>query len=259
MPGLRELQHRFVEAVLSGCFAAVADKISVIDSTPERRLAIYRNNTLANLRSTLCQVYPIVEALVGPVFFRPAADAYIAAHPSTSGDLNDYGGSFADFLAVFPPAAELCYLADVARLEWAVEKARYAPDHSPMQLQRLAQIPPARYGELRFQLHPALALIRSDYPLYAIWQAHQADYHGEGRVDLDSGGAQLLVTRRGSQTVVEPVDRAEFMFLVLLNEGQRLSNAVDSALEHDPAFALQQRLTQRVSNGDIVDFSLDRI
>ena len=50
------------------------------------------------------------------------------AHPSRSGDLNDYGEDFADFLADYPHARELSYLPDVARLEWLVQIVYYAAD-----------------------------------------------------------------------------------------------------------------------------------
>ena len=256
MPTLHELQHQFVAAVLSGRFDSVSDKIRVAGSTAERRLGIYRNNTFTNLRSALREVYPSIEALVGAAFFRHAADAYIAAHPSVSGDLNDYGGHFAAFLSGFAPAAGLPYLADVARLEWALESAYYAADHPPLEIARLAEISPERYADLRLALHPAATLIQSAFPLHAIWQVHQPDYAGDGQVDLASGGVNLLVARRGSNTVVEPLDSAEFIFLSTLSERKPLVAALTAALEADPAFPFQERLVQRVVSTDIVAFHL---
>jgi hypothetical protein len=256
MPALRELQLNFVEAVLSGKFDALAECIRAPGSTPERRLGIYRNNTISNLRGALREVYPIIEQLVGAEFFSQAAKEFIAAHPSTSGDLNDYGDGFADFLTGFPPAAELPYLPDVARLEWALERAYYAPDQAPLELQRLGEVSPDRYGDLRLKLHPAAALIQSDYPLGAIWEFHQPGYEGDGFIDLNAGGAMMLVTRRDMRTMMEPLDQAEFVFLKLLQENQSFVVAVTEALERDPAFPLQERLAARVMQGDIVDFCL---
>ena len=45
---------------------------------------------------------------------------------------------FPEFLARFPPAASLAYIADVARLEWAVNRALHAPDAAPLDVARLA-------------------------------------------------------------------------------------------------------------------------
>lgn len=124
---LRELQLSFVEAVLAGNDVAIASQLKVRGGTPESRLKVYRNNTFSNLRAALADVYPVILRLVGEDFFKHAATHFIRAHPSTSGDLNDYGGGFGEFLAAFPPAAELPYLCDVARLEWARRRPTTPP------------------------------------------------------------------------------------------------------------------------------------
>jgi len=256
MPALRELQLDFAESILSGKLDGVSEHIRVLGSTPEHRLSIYRNNTFSNLRGALREVYPIIEKLVGTAFFNQAATAFIAACPSASGDLNDYGDGFAEFLGGYAPAVELPYLPDVARLEWALEKAYYAADHGLLELQRLGEVAPDQYQNLRLQLHSAATLIESEYPLFAIWEVHQPDYQGEGYVDLNSGGAALLVTRRELQIVIEPLDQAEFTFLACLQKGDSFIEAVTAAIQHDESFPLQERLTKRVMQGDIIDFNL---
>ncbi|MES2353389.1 MAG: DNA-binding domain-containing protein [Pseudomonadota bacterium] len=256
MPALRELQLDFAESIISGNLDIAAEHIRVTGSTPESRLSIYRNNTVSNLCGALREVYPIIEKLVGTAFFNHAATAFIAAHPSASGDLNDYGNGFAEFLVDYAPAAQLPYLPDVARLEWALEKAYYAADHGLLELQRLGEVPPDQYQDLRLQLHPATTLIQSEYPLFPIWEVHQPEYSGEGFVDLNSGGAMLLVTRRELQTVIEPLDHAEFIFLACLQKADSFIEAVTAAMQHDESFSLQERLARRVMLGDIIDFNL---
>src|SRR2546423_667622 len=75
---------------------------------------VYRRNVLANLRGALAATYPVVARLVGSAFFDEAARRYALACPSASGDLNDYGASFADFLERYEQARSLAYLPDVA-------------------------------------------------------------------------------------------------------------------------------------------------
>ena len=258
MPTLRDLQLVFADSVLAGHDRA-AEWLRVRNGTPAARLAIYRNNTLTNLRGTLREVYPIIDQLVGAAFFDRMAAEFIAAHPSQSGDLNDYGGGFEEFIAGFAPAAALLYLPDVARLEWVLEKAYYAADRGSMQLARLAEVPPERYADLRLVLHPAATLVRSRYPLQTIWEVHQPGYVGDGHVDLGVGDTALLVTRRGLDVIMEPLDQAEFLFLALIVEGQPFAIALTAALERDEAFPLQARLARRVLLGDVVDFALDGV
>lgn len=255
MPKLRELQLDFVDAVLARNDQAIAAHLSVHAGTAESRLAIYRSNTYSNLRAALRDVYPVIVRLVGDDFFAHAASAFIRAHPSTSGDLNDYGDGFGEFLVTFPPAAELPYLCDVARLEWAREKAHYAADHPPLDLSHLATVAAERYGELRFELHPAASLLSSQYPLLRIWETNQPGYSGDDHVDLGSGGVQLLVTRRGLDVVNELLTAAESALLCALAGGQTLDAALSRALLWDSAFDLQACLGVRVSRGDLVDFT----
>lgn len=256
MSALRDIQQAFAEGVLSGRFDSMAEHLHVPGSTPARRLGIYRNNTLSNLRGALRQVYPIVYQLVGDEFFNQAARQFIAEYPSSSGDLNDYGGDFAQFLVGYEPAVELDYLSDVARLEWALEQAYYAPDHEPLALSRLGTVSPEHYIDLRLKLYPAITLMQSDYPLQEIWRVHQPDYEGDGTVDLSAGAEWLLITRRAMQCMIEPITQVEYIFLRCLQEGNSFIEAVTAALANDESYPLQERLATLVTQGDIVDFDV---
>jgi hypothetical protein len=256
MPKLRELQLDFVEAVLARNDQAIASHLSVHGGTAASRLGIYRSNTYTNLRAALRDAYPVILRLVGDDFFDHAASAFVRAHPSASGDLNDYGDGFGEFLASFPSAAELPYLCDVARLEWARERAYYAFDHPPLELTRLAAIAGDRYGELRFKLHPAASLVNSDYPLLRIWETNQPNYSGDDYVDLGAGSVRLLVTRRGVEVVNESLGPAESALLSTFIAGQSLETGLTQALQWDSAFDLQRCLARRVSLSDVVDFTL---
>ena len=107
MPSLLELQRRFAAALLTP--APPADP----------GLATYRGTVFANWRNALGATFVVVRELTGAPFFAAAVDAFARTHPSRGGDLNVYGDVFPDFLATYPPAQGLPYLADVARLEWA--------------------------------------------------------------------------------------------------------------------------------------------
>ena len=67
----------------------------------------------------------------------------------------------------------------------------YEADHPALDLERLTQVPPERYADLRFALHPACRLLRSAYPVRRIWQVSQPDYQGDQAVALDEGGDHI--------------------------------------------------------------------
>jgi hypothetical protein len=151
----------------------------------------------ANYRNARRHV-SVVKRLVGAPFFHAAVDAFVRAHPSTSGDLNVYGDAFASFLEGYAPAAELPYLPDVARLEWAIDESSRAPDHDRAPeavLAALSAAPPDRLPTLRLALAPSCRLVASNFPIYRIWQVNQPDYVGDDRVSLDEGAVALLLRR----------------------------------------------------------------
>jgi hypothetical protein len=121
----------------------------------------YANNVLHNRADALTEAFPTVRQLVGEEFFDAMARAAARVQRSRSGDLNRYGSEFAQFIADFPPAASLGYLADVARLDWLCHLAYYAEDAEAFDLGVLASLTPEEQAGLCFTLHPSVALLRS--------------------------------------------------------------------------------------------------
>ena len=227
---------------LLDCFGGGADDVA-------HRLAIYRRSIMGNLSHALFASYPVVAKIVGDDFFRAAARDYIQQHPSQSGDLNEYGGDFAPFLAGWAPAAELPYLPDVARLEWLVQEAHNAAD-THTDLSALAQCDPADYPQLRCEAHAALRRLDSAWPLDAIWQVNAAGYAGDMRVDF-SRASRLAIVRRGALVEIDALQAAQASFIDALLGGDTLGAALALALGQDPGFDLTACLTYCIRQGYI--------
>ena len=207
-----------------------------------QRFSLYRGNLSATWRRTLGHAYPVVLALVGADFFGGLARAYGRQYPSDSADLNQFGARFADFLSSFPPAAELPYLPDMARLEWAVHLAHYAADAQGLAPEALAALPPDQLEARRFGLHPACALLASDWQVAALWQAHQ-EGGGSGMFPQDLQVASwTLVCRPRWRAQVLVLDAAAHAALLALRQGQTFGAALDAAFERDSAFDLAAHL-----------------
>lgn len=255
MNGLRELQRDFLQSVFSG-----DDRITdrIVDHGPDaaHRLAIYRNNTLLGLTEALENGFPVVRRLVGDAFFDGLARAFIAAHPPRSGCLIEYGERFPVFVAGYAPAACLPYLCDVAELEWLCQQSRHEADVAPPQLSGLASVPAARYGELRFRLHPSARWMVSRYPLHRIWEVNQSGYSGDDRVDLREGGCRLMIFRPGWNVEIHRLQPGEHCFLTTLAGHSSVTNALKQALDADERFDLLDCLRRWIGRGLITDFSL---
>lgn len=252
---LAELQRRFVDAVLAGT-GDLPEAILPAGLASATRLDVYRNNTFGNLGDRLAAVYPVTQRLVGADFFRYAGRAYIREQPSHSGDLSDYGASFADFLTAFEPAYGLPYLADVARLEWARHEAERAADHPPLEISSLAGIDPDDYERLKFVLHSTVRLVVSPYPIERIWQVNQPDYRGEPWVDLDAGGCRLLIWRHDFDIRQRSIGDGSARLLAALDCGQNLAAACEQGLAAEPDCDISAELQQLVASQVIVDFVL---
>ena len=254
MPSLRELQLKFAAMVLDPAGDYAAAHI-VANAIPTReRFGFYRNNVMANFRQTLRVVYPVIERLVGADFFDRAADDYQRVHPSSSGDLNRYGQYFADFIETWAPARALPYLADVARLEWLVEKSFHAANRQSLRPIDLVAVPPDRQALLTLDLHPACHLLVSAYPIHRIWQANQPDAPDDASVDLADGGVFLLVRRHGHAIAIEPLDRGGFCMLSLLAGGRKFGEALRDAVSVQPDFDVAAFLLRHVAGGTFAGF-----
>jgi hypothetical protein len=225
VPTLRDLQA-VVGAVMLGGDATLAEASVHGDGLGAvARLAVYRHHVLASLTAVLESIYPVVVRLVDARFFRYAADRYIHAHPPSRPCLFEYGATFGDFLARFPPTRHLAYLPDVARLEWAMNAALNAPDVEAATPQTLS---PAS----RIALHPSVSLLHSRWQIDSIWRANQPGREGEV-VDLQTGGVRLQIWRAGDEVVFRRLSIAEDALRRALTSAGRLDAAAEAALAAD--------------------------
>ena len=237
---LAALQRRFLEAMLEE--APFTPEVSPADA-----LDVYRASVAANLRSALASAYPVTQRLVGEAFFAEAARRHLRAVPSTSGDLHQLGSGFASFLEAYEPARTLPWLGDVARLEWAVHESHFAADAPPFDFPALALVPPESHGDIRFMLAPAVRLVRSEWPVLAVWEANQPGR--DGTPDRDAGPDFIVVDRDGFAPRARRLDPDTWRFLEALSRGETLAEAGLAFGE-----AMEERLAGALSEGIAAGF-----
>ncbi|MDR6950671.1 hypothetical protein J2X65_000014 [Ancylobacter sp. 3268] len=221
MYGNTELRMR--RALLDPAAAVPAGIGPYAQEARDRRFAVYRNNVALSLVEAMAGRFPVVRAIVGDEFFRAMAREFVLASPPRSPVLMRYGEVFPDFLASFGPAADLPYLADVARLEIARGQAFHAADAPPLTAEALAALDPQRRG-VRVAIHPAVRLIRSAYPIVTLWAMNSGEQE-PAAID-DWTGEDAVVTRAAYQILVRRLSPGHFAFLQALREGQTLEAAM---------------------------------
>jgi hypothetical protein len=198
----------------------------------ERGLLAYRANAGASAERALAAAYPTVRLLLGDANFAALARALWHAQPPQRGDLAMFGDALPAFLAASPQLADEPYLADCARLDWALHCADQADDgaDAPAGLQHLADTDPSA---LQIDLRPGTVLLASSWPVATIWHAHRAtdpDRFAAVRSALAGGrGERALVWRHGWRGQVQALADTDARFVRALLDGQSLAQAIDGA------------------------------
>lgn len=258
MPALRELQVAFAAVVLQreepaehGLMLAPAD-----ERLP-RRLGVYRVNARENFAAALAAAFPVLALELGAERFRGLAASYQREYPSPSGHLFEVGRRLPDYLAAELRGGPEEYLADLARLEWAVQEAMVAADaDEPFDAVALAAVPADRHAALQFRLHPSVRLVATGYPVFESWQASQVTAATQRR----PGGRPvpapeyLLVRRHEAGIELWRLDAATFEALSAIAAGGSLGDLAERALSGSVPPDPGAWLTSWVARGVITGF-----
>ncbi|PZU06434.1 MAG: DUF2063 domain-containing protein [Sphingomonas sp.] len=239
--GPAEQQARFARALLDPQAPVPAGLVDPHGRPSAKRFAVYRNNVIVGLIEALKAAYPVVHRLVGSEFFTEMARLHAMAEPPVSPLMLDYGAGFPGFIASFEPAAMLPYLTDVARLERAWVEAYHAAEASPLAPYALGNVPPADVPTLRLLLHPSLRIVRSGFPIMAIWHAN-VDRSFAGAIDLDDGGDDVLVARPEAEVELRRLPPGAVDFIQALQSDFPILDAAGEGLRANPHFDISSML-----------------
>jgi Putative DNA-binding domain len=248
---LRELQVRCYHAFLYQESAPLLADLENACIPAAECIEVYQNNARETFRKTLARAYPVIERLVGDSCFRGLARRYMLEHPSSSGDLQAFGASFAGFLSLQYADTEFDYLPAVARLEWAIEESLLEGESRPTSLAVLASLDPNRFGELVFEPASGVRFVSSTYPVLSIWSANQTE-HAQ-HVDLAASAEHVALKRIGADVGMRLLDPAIFTLACNLASGMRLGDAAESV---GPALDLEAALQVLVPGGYLGRISL---
>lgn len=248
---LPELESRFGQALSGNPVGELSIRGNGLTSA--QRLQVYRNNMQSALMGALRNVYPTTERLVGEEFFTATAHAYVKANPSHSGNIQDYGRAFPQFIHSFEPAAALPYLADVAVVEWLRLETAQAPGHTPMDLAALAAVPRESQPGLHFRRQSAVRIFSSRFPVLTIWEYCQS-VAPETQLDIDLPGECVLFARLALDVYMRRLTAGEYTLLHRLAQDKTFEAACLEALEVEPGFDVEQRFAALVREEILTGF-----
>lgn len=207
------------------------DLLDAGSAQTQRGLQAYQANGHALAERSLGAAYPVITALIGADNFARLARDIWHSHPPTRGDMALWGDALPDFLQASEQLADVPYLADVARVEWALHRAASAADArpDPASFARLGTEAPEG---LVLTLSPGTALLGSPFPVASLVTAHLQDEPplDEAARRLREGrGEHALVWRQGLRPRVGAVHPAAAALIQRLLDGSDLPQALDAA------------------------------
>lgn len=213
-----------------------------------RRFDVYRNNVAVSLTEALETAFPVIRKLVGEANFKLLAGAFLRQHPPSSPLMMYYGADMPDFLAGFGPTSGTRYLPDVARLELALRESYHAADAAPIDPARLQALPPEALMATTVSLAPSLRVIRSSWPIHAIWA-----FNMSGGPKPEAGGQDVAVLRADMDPEPVLLPPGGGAFLEALLDRAPLGAAFESAMVEAEGFDLSQILALLISTNTITD------
>ena len=204
-------------------------------SLSRRGLQAYQSHGLALAQRALGAAYPVIAQLMGDENFSALAQHFWRQQPPTCGDMAQWGAGLANFLAAAPQLAGEPFLADVARVEWALHRASFAADASP-DLASFACLSAEAPATPSLTLSPGVWLLTSAFPVVSLIHAHllpaddQKSALAHAAALLECGtGENALVWREGFRAQVKCISAAEQTLLAALLAGESLAAALTKA------------------------------
>jgi hypothetical protein len=216
MEGYRDIEQHIV--------TAPTDKISLED-----RLDIYRHAYGARLVEILELDFPSLRKILGAKRFHKLGYDYVAAHPSHSFSIRQFGQYFPAFLANQKSAVPAH--AEMASLEWALSQAIDGPYGHHLTFAELAKIPAESWVDMCFKFHPTVVAIACFYNVTTVWRAVNQNKQ-KPRWYYQKTPQYCLIWRFEQRPYFIELSEPEYTLYLALQQGKTFVEACESLIKH---------------------------
>ncbi|MBU2868504.1 HvfC/BufC N-terminal domain-containing protein [Pacificibacter marinus] len=240
-------QSAFIQAAMNPDLETPRGIVGPDGMPAPKRFSVYRNNIIVSLKEAMNDGFPAVASLVGEPFFAAMSDIYIRQNPPKSPILALFGADFPEFITKFEPAASLPYLADVARLEFALRLAYHCADTTPVDPQAFAN---ANVFSATLSFAPTVSALRSDYPVTQIRVA------ALGGPQPTGGAEDVLITRPDLDPIATAFPNGTVAIIDALQAGLPFGEAIEAGPD---ALDLPAFIGTLISGGAITKLEYDNV
>lgn len=171
MPGLRELQHDFLNYLLEKPSAIVKNIVSTAQMSAQQRVDLYADGYKIRLKEAIMTDYEQLHAYLGDDMFEQLMNEYIASYPSQHPNLRYFSKHMMTLLAEKEPWTQAPELIEIATIEKTFCDSFDAADCATVSLQDLSKIAPDSLPTLTMQFHASVQVLAMKYNSFQIWQA----------------------------------------------------------------------------------------
>ncbi|MBI5447638.1 MAG: putative DNA-binding domain-containing protein [Gammaproteobacteria bacterium] len=228
MTTLKTLQHHFQQFLLMTMPHIREEVATPQKGSATERLSVYGEGYYLRLFEALGIEFGALEKFMGHARFIKMARAYLEKHPSQFYCVRYIGTHLPSFLAEYDPARP--YLRELALFEMALSNAIDARNASIKTTQDLAGIPIEAWGNMRFVLHPSVALLEFDWNIPVLWEmATKKTRHKPLHVPT-----QVTVWRKQLMPYYFAKEKNEARMLSQLQQGENFATICQSLTDFFP-------------------------
>jgi hypothetical protein len=242
MKNLSKLQENFADHIYQKANKKILAELPYKPAEALARLNIYRNNVLGNFESVLSSNFTVTKTILGEKKFDNLVTKYCHKNFSQSGNLDEYGKDFPQFLKTQKPL----WIKDLARLELLYHESYFiAESDEKFDIKNFKKLAPEKFANLTFSLDLACVLFSSKFCVYSIWQKKK-------NIKLASKPEMALIFNYN----IAPLSETEFLFLSLIKEGKKLYQIYQMIVKKTKKECdIGQLLNHFISNGVIKKYA----
>jgi uncharacterized protein (UPF0276 family) len=235
----RELWCRLVDKPLGFDHDADGGLHALLDTsrpvTAARGMRVYSDSYTASLRTALATNFAALARVISDDDFAALAAAYLRRHPPRGHDFRQLGTAFPAFVRSYDFARDYGVprdvLADLVALEQAQLEVQDGPDpQATVTPAALAEIAPEQWERARFDLVPAMRIVRATADVLPVIEAVE---RGDSPTRPVPGPVGYLVYRAGSALRTDRIDPREAVVLEALAAGRPFGDACGAAGDTD--------------------------
>lgn len=262
---LGDIENAF-DALMQGDASELRERIKDVPIGSAQGANVYRQTSLSALVNALSETFSTCRHILGDDYFNQCATSYCQLFPMVHHDLNLYGTDFPAYMLELtetrPELAELKFLTDLSRLEWALNETFFAKKRASFDLERFASFNDDERGKLILKLSPDVQLLHTQSNVKEIYEFHLSEENiaNDLSFEVTQGEFHYLIHRGTTETdfklIIEPIERYDFNVLNAIKDETSFTDLCESFARNRDDNLEPPPLGQYISKGIIDNFDV---